>query len=197
MLEKDRFLEKINFFIVIIFVFFSTELNGENIVSKVLKYNNNLHNTSALFIQSNSESVEEGVIYFGKERIKINYLKPRKLTIIISEKKGVYIDHDLQESQYFNTNKSYASVFFKIFNNNNPLEIPNVNISDSLIEINEEVEIDETVYKITFIYENNPIILRKIIINENKESFELGLFGHENLKSLTKKFFSMVDPYLN
>tara|TARA_B100001094_G_scaffold315464_1_gene355480 strand:- start:123 stop:716 length:594 start_codon:yes stop_codon:yes gene_type:complete len=197
MLEKDKFLEKINSLIVVFLVFFPMHLDAANIESKLLKYNNKLQNTSALFIQSSSRSIEEGVIYFGKERIKIDYLEPRKLTIIISEKKGVYIDHDLEESQYFNSNKSYVRVFFKIFNSNNSIDKLNIEVSNNLIKINEIIEIEDNTYKINFIYENNPIILRKIIVVENNESFELGLFNHENTDKFHKNFFSMVDPYLN
>ena len=37
------------------------------------------------------------------ERIKIDYNNPEKLTIILSDKKGVYINHKLQESEFFLT----------------------------------------------------------------------------------------------
>ena len=91
---------------------------------KIIKYNNDLKNSSALFLQNDGDSLEEGIIYFGIDRIKINYTKPIKLTLILSEKKGIYTNHELRESQYFNTNKSYIKVFFKILKGDNFLDKP-------------------------------------------------------------------------
>ena len=118
MLEKDKFLKKTNKIIICIIVFFSHCLAAQNIQTNLINYNNSLKNTSSLFIQSNGKSIEQGVIYFGIERIKIDYTDPKNLTIILSEKKGVYINHELKESEYFNTNKSYVKFFFNIFNKN-------------------------------------------------------------------------------
>ena len=51
MLEKDRFLEKTNYLIFLIFIFFSQILVAETTISKILNYNDSLTNSSALFIQ--------------------------------------------------------------------------------------------------------------------------------------------------
>ena len=83
MLEKDKFLEKINYLIILVINLFSQNLIAKTIISEILKYNNDLKNSSALFIQNDGESMEEGVIYFGIDRIKINYLKPKKLSLIL------------------------------------------------------------------------------------------------------------------
>ena len=119
MLEKDKFLEKTKYIIFVIVIFFSQNITAETTKSKILKYNNNLKNSSASFIQSDGKTIEEGVIYFGVDRIKINYTKPEKLTVILSENKGIYTNHELRESEFFNTNKSYIKVFFKILNGGN------------------------------------------------------------------------------
>ena len=86
----------------------------ENFYDKIFNYNNELKNSSANFIQTNINHIQEGVIFFGDERIKINYNNPEKLTIILSDKKGIYINHELQESEFFGTRKSYIKNFFDI-----------------------------------------------------------------------------------
>ena len=197
MLEKDKCLKKINILVIFLIICFSKNLVAENISAKLINYNKNLKNSSALFIQTNGESVEEGVIYFGDERIKIDYIKPTKLTLILSEKKGVYINHELKESQYFNTNKSYVRVFFKIFNKNKFTDKSNIVVSENTIQISESVDLDNNFYNIKIMYENDPIKLRKIKVLNGGEMLDLGFFNFNIEKKFRKNFFSMVDPYLH
>ena len=197
MLEKDKCLKKINLLVIFLIICFSKNLVAENISAKLINYNKNLKNSSALFIQTNGESVEEGVIYFGDERIKIDYIKPTKLTLILSEKKGVYINHELKESQYFNTNKSYVRVFFKIFNKNKFTDKLNITVSENTIQISESVDLDNNFYNIKIMYENDPIKLRKIKVLNGDEMLDLGFFNFNIEKKFRKNFFSMVDPYLH
>jgi len=195
MLEKDKFLEKINYLIILVVILFSQNLIAKTIISEILKYNNDLKNSSALFIQNDGESMEEGVIYFGIDRIKINYLKPKKLSLILSEKKGMYTNHELKETQYFNTNKSYIKVFFKILKGDTFSE--KLEISQNFIQLNDSFILNDDTYKINIIYENNPIKLRKIVVLENNQRLEMGFFNHNNLETFEKKFFSMTNPYLD
>jgi len=197
MLVKDKFLKKISHLIIIVVIFSSPTLIAKETLIKLLDYNNSLKKTSALFIQSDGKSIEEGIVYFGLNRIKIEYTMPKKITIILSEKKGVYINHDLKESQYFNTNKSYVKIFFKILKGWEFLETSKIRESKNIIELSKTFDLNDNYYKIKVIYENDPIKLRKIVVLENSNDFEIGFFGHNNLKTLEKKFFSMVDPYLN
>ena len=195
MLAKDKYLEKINYLILIVIVVFSQNLIADTVKSKILKYNNNLHNTSAVFIQNDEESLEEGIIYFGVSRIKLDYIKPQRLTIILSERKGIYINHNLKESQFFNTKKSYIRIFFKFLKGKDFSE--KINISKNFIELSDNFILNKNQYKIKIVYENKPIKLRKIEILENNKKTEIGFSNHNNLKVFEKNFFSMVDPYLN
>ena len=197
MLGKDKCLEKINLVIVLFIIIFSQVLAAEEIITKIADYNKSLQNSSAHFIQSDGKTVEEGIIYFGHNRIKIVYMKPSKLSLILSNKKGMYINHELKEVQFFNTKKSYINVFFNIFNTDNFLEKSKIELSKDLININENINIEDIFYKLKIIYENNPIKLRKIEILQNDIRIEFGLFNHKQLKNLEKSFFSMINPYLN
>ena len=197
MQEKGRFLKKTNIFLVLFCILFCGNTNGESLSSKITDYNKSLQNTSALFIQSDSETVEEGIIYFGKKRIRVEYKEPTKLTLIFSARKGIYINHNLKESQFFNTNKSFVDVFFKIFNKDYFLDKPNIEMTKNQIQLTETTEIDSIVYTIKIFYENSPIKLRKIIISEQNKILELGFFDHRFVKRFDKNFFSMIDPYRN
>ena len=195
MLEKDKYLEKINYLIFLVIILFSQGLIAETLKLKIIKYNNDLKNSSALFLQNDGDSLEEGIIYFGIDRIKIDYTKPIKLTLILSEKKGIYTNHELRESQYFNTNKSYIKVFFKILKGGNFLDKPKM--LENFVELNHDFSLNNNIYKIKIIYEYDPIKLRKIIILENNQKIEMGFYNHNNLETYEKKFFSMINPYLN
>ena len=195
MLEKDRFLEKINYLILLIFIFFSQVSFAETTISKIINYNSSLINSSAVFIQNDGIEIQEGEIYFGSDRIKIDYKHPQSLTIILSERKGVYINHGLKESQFFNTNKSFIRFFFKLLKGDEFIEKPKV--EENFIKINDSFVLDDIYYQITVLYENNPIKIRKILILEDNQNLEISFFDHNNLKPFDKKFFSMADPYLN
>ena len=191
---KDKFFEKTK--LIILILFFSQNLNAENFYDKIFNYNNGLKNSSANFIQINVNHIQEGVIFFGDGRIKINYNNPEKLTIILSDKKGVYINHELQESEFFVTKKSYIKNFFDIIHNKNYLKKISIEEVFDQIVISEEADLDNTFYTIRLIYENDPIKLRRLEIISSEEKIQMGFFNHNKENVFDKKFFSMIDPYL-
>ena len=191
---KDKFLEKTKLFILILCL--SQNLNAENLYEKIFDYNDKLKNSSVSFIQTNINYIQEGIIFFGNERIKINYNNPEKLTIILSDKKGVYINHTLQESEFFITKKSYIKIFFDIFQKKNHLK--NVYIEElfNQIVVSEDSYIDNILYTIRLVYENDPIMLRRLEIISDDEKIQMGFFNHTKGNIFDKSFFSMIDPYL-
>ena len=194
MLEKDKFLEKTSYLIFLTLIFFSQVLIAETTKSKIINYNASLVNSSALFIQNDGIEIQEGEFFFGSDRIRIDYKHPENLTLILSESKGVYINHKLKESQYFNTKNSYIKFFFKLLQDNTFVE--NLEAKENFIKINNSFIINDIYYKITILYENKPIKIRKIIILDDNQSLEISFFDHNSLEFFDKKFFSMVDPYL-
>ncbi|MDC0193200.1 outer-membrane lipoprotein carrier protein LolA [Pelagibacteraceae bacterium] len=197
MQAKDKFLEKINFLILLMSLFFSHALYAENVYEKIFNYNDKLKNSSVNFIQTNLNDVQEGVIFFGDKRIKINYKKPQKITIILSEKKGIYINHELEESQFFATKNSYIKFLFDVFHKKKYLKNITIEESDDKIEIIDKFKLDNTLYNIKLIYENEPIKLRRLEINDDDKKTQMGFFNHSLEKNFENKFFSMADPYLN
>ena len=173
------------------------KLYAENIYEKVFNYNDSLKNSSMNFIQTTFQDLQEGEVFFGDERIKINYNNPQKLTIIFSEKKGVYINHELEESEFFLTKKSYIKFFFDVFNNKTYLESMSLKLTTDQIEITEKILLDNSTYTIRLVYENDPIKLRRLEILGDDEEIQMGFFNHFIESVFDKKFFSMIDPYPN
>jgi len=197
MQAKDKFLEKINLLIIILSLCFSHNLNAEDLYEKVYNYNNTLKNSSLNFIQITTNNVQEGVIFFGENRIKILYTKPEKITIILSEKKGIFINHSLKESQFFATKNSYIKFFFDVFHKKEYLKNLIFKESQYKIEISEIINLDNIFYNIKLVYENEPMNLRLLEIIENNDKIQMGFFNHILEQGFEKKFFSMIDPYLN
>ena len=194
---KDKFLEKTNLVILFISLCFSCAVSAENIFERINIYNEKLKKSSVNFIQTNINEIQEGIIFFGDDRIKIIYTKPQNITIILSEKKGIYINHELQESQFFRTKNSYINFFFNIFHNKKYLETTNIKELSDKIEIDEKINLDNVIYNIKLVYENNPIQLRRLEIIKNNEKTQMGFFNQSFEHKFEKKFFSMIDPYLN
>ena len=197
MRAKDKYFEKIKLLILFFTLCFSHSLHAENIYEKIFNYNNALKDSSAKFIQTNSDYVQEGEIFFGKERIKIIYSNPVRITLVLSEKKGMYINHELEEAEFFITKKSYIKKFFDIFYTKINMQNINIKHSDQQIEINEKIKMDNNFFEIKFIYENEPIKLRRLEIISDDEKIQMGFFEHKFEKVFDKNFFSMIDPYLN
>ena len=195
---KDTFLKKISCtFLICIFLISKSSFAKDTIIEKVIEYNESLNNSSVLFIQSDGGLIKEGVIYIGFERIKVNYDSPRKITIVLSKKKGMYVDHELRETQFFNTKKNFVRIFYELMLGGDFYKESNTKTLNDIIKINNTFDVNETLYKTEIIYENNPIKLRKIIIYENEVGLELGFFGHNNLEVFEKKKLLLIDPYLN
>ena len=121
-LVKDKFLKKnklIFFFRIILLVFLTKFLFADTTDKKniLINYVQNIKNFSANFIQSDGQSIEEGMVYIGKDRIRVDYFNPSKITIVMNQDKGMYVNYDLKEVQYFDPQDSTAGVFINIFKN--------------------------------------------------------------------------------
>ena len=66
------------------------------------------------FIQSSGTSVEEGYIYIDNDKIRLDYFNPDR-TLKISRDKGVYINHELREEEFFSTKELLIKVFYDVF----------------------------------------------------------------------------------
>ena len=198
MLAKGKCLEKIkNIIFFLLVFFFSNKLFAVDVKSELIAYNKNLKGISASFIQSDGDTVEEGVIYVGSKRIRLDYNKPKKISIILSDKKGMYVNHELMEVQYFNTKKSIIGDFFKVLTGEDFDGGYEIKTKKGSIELINSFDIDGIFYKTHIIYERSPLSLRKLNIKENQKNTEIGFYSHQKTDNLREGFFSLVNPYLN
>ena len=199
MLEKDTYSKKIKFknlfFFLFIFLYFNTGF-GEEVKKNIINHINSLNNFSAKFIQSNDLGIEEGVIFIGKNRIKVEYKFPSKVTIIMDERKSMYFNKDLQEVEYFNTKKSEANIFFQILKNKNFLDNADIKDGKKNIVVKKKYKFDEIIYIAELIFEQNPYLLRKIKVSFNETYYTISFFNHSFNQDFRKNFFSLVDPLI-
>ena len=117
---KDKYLKKqINFKILgfLFLVIFSKNLTAEELNSKIITYLQGLNSFSSNFIQSDGTSLEQGYIYIKDDNIRLDYTSPDR-TLKVSKEKGVYINHELREEEFFSSKKNIIKIFYDIFLNN-------------------------------------------------------------------------------
>jgi len=201
MLEKDKCSRKnsLNILIKTIFILVCCNCvfaNSINEKEHLINYINNLKNFSANFIQSDGTNVEEGVIYIGTDRIKVDYINPTKITITLDNDKAMFINHDLKEVQYFDPRDSSAGIFLDIFQNTLFFYESLVKIENQTVLLKKQSKDDNENYILEVLFEKNPYILRKIMLDYDDFNIFLSLSNHNYNNILEKKFFSMANPFL-
>ena len=119
---KGKYLKKqINFKIWVLFflaIFLSGSLVSKELNSKINTYLQELESFSSNFIQSNGIDLEQGKLYIKDDMIRLDYANPDR-TLKIKKEKGVYINHELREEEFFSTKKNIIKIFYDIFLKNN------------------------------------------------------------------------------
>mgnify|MGYP002885627903 FL=1 len=200
MLAKDKFLKKqtnlllikILFFIIL----FSKNTIGEQIDSKVENYIKNLNDFSSKFIQSNGVSLDEGSIYIKDAKIRLDYFYPDR-TLIISKKKGVYINHELKEESFFSTKKNTARLFYDIFLDYDFFSSFEFKEDNKEIIFEKKIMIDSKITNLKIFFENKPLLLRKIIAKNENELISISFSEHNYNNVFDESLFSFVPMYLD
>ena len=203
---KEKFLKTIhklrNKFFLFFFIacFFSnSSISETKTTSDIAEYIIGLKNFKCNFIQANPDgSISEGTMIYSDKKIRIDYESPSKIIFIAREKKAMYFNKDLEEVHYFNPNKTAFNIFNSIFDLNNlSKDLYTIKIEESVIEIlmnNLNVE-DIKVFKI--IFQNNPLLLKKIIWEETSGKSVFSVYNIEKNPLTSKKTFSMAHPLIN
>ena len=194
--------KNIKIIIYIIFYFFSfykttqaKDFNAEDIQN----YFQKLNEFSCNFIQANPDgSVSEGKMIYSNDKIKINYIKPSKITFIAKKNKAMYYNEDLEELHYFNPNKTAFSIFKSFFKfSEMPKEIYNLINNNNVIKINlTKVEVEE-ITKFEVIFQNSPLELKKIQWTTVDGYSIFSIYNLDTQVMINKKTFSMASPILN
>jgi outer membrane lipoprotein-sorting protein len=198
MRAKDKFLKKqtnLFFFVILFFMLlFSKNIIGEETSSKIENYIKNLNFFSSKFIQLSDASIEEGYVYINDAKIRLDYFYPNR-TLIISEKKGVYINHELKEEDFFSTEKNTVRIFYDIFLDFNFFSSLVYEENNGQIIFKKEITIDSTKTNLKIFFENKPLLLRKIIAETEDEIISISLNEHNYNNVFDEKFFSFVPMY--
>ena len=182
-------------FIFAILFFFSFNTNAnENQNVKAVDYLKELRFFSTSFIQDDEASLSDGKIFIGENRIRVEYYDPVKILIILDKNKAMYYNYDLDEDEFFDPRDTSAWFFFDIFFNPEFFFEAKTKEKRNYIELVRGGYNNEEVYEIKIIFENNPFVIRKIILNQNDASLTLSFFDHKYNNSYDKDFFKLINP---
>ena len=198
------FLKQIsNFFILSLFFlfFFNNNIlaneNSEDLKIEINKYVNSIVEFSGKFIQLSNSEISEGRLFLKDKRIRIDYLTPSKITIVLSDKKAMYFNHELSELEYFNPNKTIANIFYDVFYNKNFFNKTNIYNNSGYLIAKKLILLDDEEINMQIYFEKNPLIIKKIDTITNGESIKIS-FSNLNYNPIFKKnFFSMANPMLD
>mgnify|MGYP006138101471 CR=1 FL=1 len=201
MQAKEMFLKKINRRSLILVLFLATLICEQVLAKNLIVTGNSLsdyvkktNEFSAQFIQASNESLSDGFLYLHRERIKIDYINPSKITLILTRSKAMYFNDDLDEVEYFNPTKTIGNIFYQIFYDNDFFKKSKLLIQTNSITAVKDFKIDGEDVILNIYFEKNPLILRKIEIKKNNESIIFSISNINHNPNFDKNFFSMVDP---
>tara|TARA_B110000438_G_scaffold303612_2_gene365974 strand:+ start:93 stop:698 length:606 start_codon:yes stop_codon:yes gene_type:complete len=197
-LKKNK--QKFLYFFILIFLvnikLVNASENKKFFQEKIYDYLSNTDSFSSNFLQASGKTIEEGSIYIDDKRIRVEYLKPSKIRIIMNNKKVMYFNIDLQEVEYFNPKESIAEIFYNIFYSSEFIKKSKVKNKKSFVVLEREVEVEGGKTHIHIFFEKQPFILRKIQIKRPNEVLSFGLFNIDHNSVFDEGFFSMVNPMI-
>ena len=200
MQEKEVYLKKILnlFFIYIIIFFFNNDVvaNDNKILfkNKVNKYISNISEYSASFIQFDENSYQEGIFFIKNNRLRIEYLKPNEIVLVLKENKAMYYNKDLEEVEYFNPQNTPAEIFFSFFNDPNFIENVDFIFEKNSFFFSKIIEFENEKNYIKIYFEKSPIKLRKIEIKNSQTSISFAIINENFNADLEDKIFSLANP---
>ena len=162
----------------------------------IINYLKELENFSVSFVQNGHSNLQEGKIYVGSKRIRVEYEEPSKILIILAEKKAMYYNYDLDEDEFFNPEDTPAWFFFEIFKNPNFFSNSEIVSLDNNIKVISKGNYDGNEYNLEIHFEINPIVLRKIDLKFNEDNLILSIFNHKFEETFNKNFFKLINPKL-
>ena len=163
----------------------------------LMNYMSSLYNFSASFLQNDGESLSEGKVYIGKERIRAEYISPEKILIILDENKAMYYNYELEEDEFFNPKNTNAWFFYDIFRNPLFFEDANIEINYNQLTLEKNgIDIEDKKYSIKVYFENNPLVLRKVDVSINNELLTLSIYNHNYNEQFNKNLFKLINPKL-
>ena len=94
MQAKDMYLKNKVTFLALIFFFSEFVYAQSDSDYKIKDYLENLKFFSASFLQEENNSLSNGKLFIGNDRIRVEYENPTEILIIFSSDKAMYYDYD-------------------------------------------------------------------------------------------------------
>ena len=189
----------------LIFIFLSLILSSsifadeKNYKQQISNYFLSIENFSANFIQHDEIDIEEGAIYLNKKinRIKVDYLEPKEITIILSKKKAMYINFDLEEVEYFNPTNTLANAFFEVFYDISFFENTKMTEGVNTLKFKKDILSEDKIIKISVIFEKKPFVIKQIKLESDGQKISMTLLNPNFNATFSDNFFSLANPLLN
>ena len=183
--------------ISICFLSFMAKSDENTPLKSALIYLKNLDEFSSSFLQIQNNDVSEGLIFIKGKRIRIEYISPSNLVFVLRKNKGMYFNIELQEVQYFNPKNTIGEFLLDLFNNNNFLSDSITMRKEGYFYIRNDIQLDETTYKVKVYFEEKPFQLRKLEILNDLEFTTFTILNPNHNPSLNDKIFSLANPLLS
>ena len=126
----------------------------------------------------------------------MDYFYPDR-TLIISKKKGVYINHELKEENFFSTDKNIVSLFYDVFLDYDFFSSFVFEENNREVIFEKKIVVDSKNTNLKIFFENKPLLLRKIIAENENETITLSFSEHNYNNVFDESFFSFVPIYLD
>ena len=196
-LKNKKFL--ICFFSIIPFLFSYNAYSNTEDKTQIINYLGELQNFSAAFLQNDGENLSEGKVYIGKKRIRVEYLSPVKILIILDNNKAMYYNYELEEDEFFDPKNTNAWFFYDIFRNPLFFKDAEIEFENNELQIKKNgFDTENRKYFVKVLFENNPLILRKVEVSTNQEHMILSIYNHKYNEQFNKDFFKLINPnFLN
>ena len=161
---------------------------------KTFEYLTNIVEFESRFIQIQENEIQTGHFFKKNNRLRVNYDEPTNIVFVIKQNKAMYFNKNLEEVQYFNTKKNNTKIFFDLFNDINFLNNAKFFIKDSMFYFSKNIEIANENNLIKIFFEESPIRLRKIEIQNSEVKTTFYINNMNFNPDFEDNFFSLVSP---
>ena len=186
------------FFFIFILFFFLNTVNAKDKKEiykiKTFEYLANIDEFESKFIQIQENEIQTGGFFKKNSRIRINYDESSNIEFVIKKNSAMYFNKNLGEVHYFNTKKNNTKIIFDLFNDINFLDDAKFFFNDNIFYFSKTVEIDKESNLIKIFFEESPIRLRKIEIQNVETTITLYINNINFNPNFEDNFFSMANP---
>ena len=184
-------------FLFIVFFFLNTvEAKDKEQFYKIktFEYLTNINEFESKFVQIQENEVQTGSFFKKNNRLRVNYDEPSNIVFVIKKNSAMYYNKNLGEVQYFNTKKNNTKIFFDLFNDINFLDNANFFFKENMFYFSKIIEMSNENSLIKIFFEESPIRLRKIEIQNMEETTTFYINNMNFNPDFEDDFFSLVNP---